>query len=131
MDLLFYHLMEKGVYTWEGRTCFVTTAHTDEDLDYVVTAVKESVAELRSGGFLPERTLRSTNGHIPVANGYLQAANGHVQTETEKVPNQALTVPLNEAQKQLWVLSQLGTNGSLAYTDFVTFRLQGHSGYLL
>jgi glutamate-1-semialdehyde aminotransferase/acyl carrier protein len=63
MDLLFYHLMEKGVYTWEGRTCFVTTAHTDEDLDYVVTAVKESVAELRSGGFLPERTLRSTNGH--------------------------------------------------------------------
>ncbi len=54
LDLLFYHLMEKGVYTWEGRTCFLSTAHTDEDVDDVIQAVKESVDELQAGGFLPQ-----------------------------------------------------------------------------
>ncbi len=53
LDLLFYHLLLKGVYIWEGRNCFLSTAHTDQDLDFLIQAVKDSVEELRSGGFLP------------------------------------------------------------------------------
>ncbi|MCP4220605.1 MAG: hypothetical protein GY765_38615, partial [bacterium] len=51
MDLLFQLLNHKGVYTWEKRTCFFSTAHTDEDIECVSTAIKESVKELREGGF--------------------------------------------------------------------------------
>jgi amino acid adenylation domain-containing protein len=54
LDLLFYHLLEKGVYIWEGRNCFLSTAHTDEDIDYVIRAVKDSVKELQKGDFLPK-----------------------------------------------------------------------------
>jgi natural product biosynthesis luciferase-like monooxygenase protein/amino acid adenylation domain-containing protein len=54
-ELLYYHLVEKGVYVWEWRNCFLSTAHSDADLDFVVRAVEESVGELRRGGFLPER----------------------------------------------------------------------------
>ncbi|HEY0406604.1 MAG TPA: amino acid adenylation domain-containing protein [Pyrinomonadaceae bacterium] len=54
LELLYYHLLEKGIYVWEGRNCFLSTAHTDEDIDRLVRAVRESVEELRSGGFLPE-----------------------------------------------------------------------------
>ncbi|HSF41831.1 MAG TPA: MupA/Atu3671 family FMN-dependent luciferase-like monooxygenase [Thermoanaerobaculia bacterium] len=54
-DLLFYHLVEKGVYVWEWRNCFLSTAHTDADLEFVTRAVEESVHELRKGGFLPEK----------------------------------------------------------------------------
>ncbi len=54
-DLLFYHLVEKGVYVWEWRNCFLSTAHTDDDLDFVTRAIEESVEELRRGGFLPDR----------------------------------------------------------------------------
>ncbi len=54
-DLFFYHLVDKGVYVWEWRNCFLSTAHTDEDLDFVADAVAESVRELRRGGFLPDR----------------------------------------------------------------------------
>src|SRR5262249_39988235 len=32
LDLLFYHLMEKGIYIWEGRNCFLSTAHGETDL---------------------------------------------------------------------------------------------------
>ncbi|MBR8834204.1 MAG: amino acid adenylation domain-containing protein [Stigonema ocellatum SAG 48.90 = DSM 106950] len=55
MDLFFYHLIEKGVYVWEGRTCFLSTAHTEEDLDWIIQAVKESVEEMRQGGFFGEK----------------------------------------------------------------------------
>jgi iturin family lipopeptide synthetase A len=55
LELFFYHLLSKGIYIWEWRNCFLSTAHTDEDLERVIRAVKESVADLRAAGFLPSR----------------------------------------------------------------------------
>ncbi|QJB31943.1 aminotransferase class III-fold pyridoxal phosphate-dependent enzyme [Chitinophaga oryzae] len=54
MDLFFYHLLEKGVYIWEGRTCFLSDAHTDEHVRQIIRAVKDSVRELQQAGFLPK-----------------------------------------------------------------------------
>ncbi|MEH2067460.1 MAG: MupA/Atu3671 family FMN-dependent luciferase-like monooxygenase [Nostoc sp.] len=59
LDLFFYHLIEKGVYVWEGRTCFLSTAHTDTDIQYVIQAVKESIAQMQAAGFLPEPSSNS------------------------------------------------------------------------
>ena len=52
-SLLYYHLREKGVHIWEGFPCFVTEAHTEEDLDFVVRAFEASAAEMQAGGLLP------------------------------------------------------------------------------
>jgi glutamate-1-semialdehyde aminotransferase len=52
MDLLKYHLLDKGVHLL-GVTGFLSTAHTDEDINYILQAVKNSVEKLRYGGFLP------------------------------------------------------------------------------
>jgi natural product biosynthesis luciferase-like monooxygenase protein len=52
-DLLFYHLIARGIYVWEGRNCFLSTAHTDADIEAVYRAVVDSVEALRAGGFLP------------------------------------------------------------------------------
>jgi natural product biosynthesis luciferase-like monooxygenase protein/amino acid adenylation domain-containing protein len=54
LELIYYHLLEKGVYIWEWRNCFLSTAHTDEDIAFFIQAIKDSVEELRQGGFLPE-----------------------------------------------------------------------------
>ncbi|WP_310483752.1 aminotransferase class III-fold pyridoxal phosphate-dependent enzyme, partial [Chamaesiphon sp. VAR_48_metabat_403] len=51
--LLFYMLREKGVHIWEYRPCFFTLAHTDEDIEFVARAFKDTVAELQTMGFLP------------------------------------------------------------------------------
>ena len=51
VEVLVYHLIKKGLYIWEGRVCFLSTAHTDEDIDYIIAAVKESISEMRQGGF--------------------------------------------------------------------------------
>lgn len=50
--LLFYLLREKGIHIWEYRPCFLTLAHTDEDIDRILWAFKVSIAELQSAGFL-------------------------------------------------------------------------------
>jgi glutamate-1-semialdehyde-2,1-aminomutase len=47
-ELLFYHLIQKGVYIWEGRTCFLSTAHTEADMNHVIQAVKDSVNSFKT-----------------------------------------------------------------------------------
>ncbi|GLW91733.1 type I polyketide synthase [Actinokineospora globicatena] len=56
IEVFHFHLLTRGVYLWEGRTCFLSTAHTDEDIVAVITAVKDTVAAMRVGGFLPSST---------------------------------------------------------------------------
>jgi glutamate-1-semialdehyde aminotransferase/thioesterase domain-containing protein/acyl carrier protein len=66
-NLFFYHLLEKGVYVWEGRTLYLSTAHTDEDIEKVIKAVKESVEEMQAGEFLPPSPIsRSPNPKPPL-----------------------------------------------------------------
>ncbi|MCI0725429.1 MAG: aminotransferase class III-fold pyridoxal phosphate-dependent enzyme [Chloroflexi bacterium] len=57
--LLYYHLLEKGIFIWEGHSC-LATSHTDEEIAYVLQAIKDSVEEMQTGGFLPEKF--SNNG---------------------------------------------------------------------
>ncbi|MFE6489469.1 MupA/Atu3671 family FMN-dependent luciferase-like monooxygenase, partial [Streptomyces sp. NPDC057757] len=47
----------RGVYVWEWRSFYLSTAHTDGDIERVSDAVKDSLRDLRRGGFFP--TVRS------------------------------------------------------------------------
>ncbi|WP_328311778.1 aminotransferase class III-fold pyridoxal phosphate-dependent enzyme [Streptomyces sp. NBC_00442] len=63
IEVFHFHLLSRGIYIWEGRTCFLSTAHTDEDIDGIITAVEESIAAMRAGDFLPpapDRAPRAT-----------------------------------------------------------------------
>ncbi|MEA5622677.1 aminotransferase class III-fold pyridoxal phosphate-dependent enzyme [Nostoc sp. UHCC 0251] len=66
IDLLFYHLLEKGIYIWEGRNCFLSTAHTNADIDEIIQAVKDSIKELRQGGFFPKGGSKSPANELSV-----------------------------------------------------------------
>ena len=67
-SLLYFHLRDKGIHVWEGRPCFLSTAHTDDDVDFIMRAFKESVREMQAGGFFPGE---------PLAEESTQAGNGH------------------------------------------------------
>ncbi len=60
LDLLFYHLLDQGVYIWEGRNCFLSTAHTQGDIDELVERVKASVWRLQESQILPSRVPRTS-----------------------------------------------------------------------
>jgi glutamate-1-semialdehyde aminotransferase len=51
MELMFFNMILRGVYTWERRICYLSSAHEKNDADIIINAVKESVEDIRSGGF--------------------------------------------------------------------------------
>lgn len=51
LELFFYLLLEKGVYTWELHVANLSTEHTDEDADHLFAAIVHAVESLRAGGF--------------------------------------------------------------------------------
>ena len=98
IELLNIHLLQQGVLIWEGRNCFFSTAHSDDDIAFVAAAVKRCVEAMYTDGWLKaeEKPLRQ------------QAA-----TPITPVDKQA-DYPLSNAQKRLWTLEQLAP-GLVAY----------------
>lgn len=63
MELLYQHLLLRGIHVWEWRSFYLSTAHTDADVERVSDAVKDSLRALREGGFFP--TTRPNPGQSP------------------------------------------------------------------
>jgi amino acid adenylation domain-containing protein len=109
-NLLFYYLREKGVFIWEGRPCFLSTAHSDQDINQLVFAFKESVQEMQVNGFL------SSTGH----------ARPDAITSSEPLRQQtARRIPLTPAQMEIWLEAQMGEQASCHYNESHNLSLRG------
>ena len=93
-SLLFFHLRFHGIHLWEGRPCFLSTAHTEADIALIVQAFQESIAEMQAGGFLPGP---------PPSQGF----------------------PLTEAQRGVWLTTQMGADASCAFNESVILDFSG------
>ena len=102
--LLLHLLRYWGIHVLENRPCYVTMAHTDEDLAKIVVAFKESVIDMRAAGFFPA-----------AAAGAGSNGNG----------TQALRVPITPAQEGIWLTTQMGEAASCAYNLSYCLRLRG------
>ena len=124
--LLFYFLRERGIHIWENRAFVLTTAHSEEDFSKLDAALRESLAEMRVGEFLPPPSGSSgkprglSSGHrvesesveplapIPVAQDSL---------ETE--------FPLTEAQTEIWLAAHMSTDAAIAYNESISLDFSG------
>jgi len=52
-DLLFAMMRSRGVHILDNFPCFMTTAHSEADVQLIATAFKDSVRELQESDFLP------------------------------------------------------------------------------
>ncbi|WP_277226822.1 polyketide synthase [Hymenobacter sp. YC55] len=52
-ELLFTLMREKGIHIWDGFPCFMTEAHTTEDINQIITACLDSIDEMVKAGFFP------------------------------------------------------------------------------
>ncbi|WP_326557548.1 non-ribosomal peptide synthetase/type I polyketide synthase [Micromonospora sp. NBC_01796] len=66
LELLYHHLLLKGVYVWEWRNFFLSTEHTDNDVDTVIDAVQRSLREMRAAGFLTRPPAVAVPASAPV-----------------------------------------------------------------
>jgi amino acid adenylation domain-containing protein/non-ribosomal peptide synthase protein (TIGR01720 family) len=118
-ELFPFYLVEQGVYVWEGPTRFLSTAHTDEDLDFLVRATKRAVTEMQEAEFLPSvaKAAPKDETHAP------RLAEGTGACVEERGAGSEF--PLTEAQHQLWVLSQMGDDASCAFNESITLHMRG------
>jgi len=59
-DLLFAMMRSRGVHILDNFPCFLTTAHTPQDIATIKSAFKESVLELQEAEWLPRRAADTT-----------------------------------------------------------------------
>jgi amino acid adenylation domain-containing protein len=126
--LFIYLMVEQGIYLREAhQNCFLSTAHTAEDVQRIIHAVEQTVSELRAAELLPVidphecsrpgsvSTASASSAQPPVCGDRLGA--GH-QTQPE-------SWPLTEAQREIWLAAQLGPDASCAFNESCSVHLRG------
>ncbi|MFI8977450.1 amino acid adenylation domain-containing protein [Nocardia asteroides] len=66
-ELFFAMMAHHGIYILETRVCFLSTAHTDDDLTHILDVAKQCLATLRQHGFFPAPTQNTTATPPPTA----------------------------------------------------------------
>ncbi len=102
-DLFHTWLRNKGLHAWDARPCFLTIAHTDDDIAFIIRCLKETVDEMQAAELLSQAA-------VPV-----------MKTEADGV----VVVPTTEAQREIWAAVQMNPKATLAYNESVSLRLKG------
>lgn len=107
--LLYYLMREKGVFLLEGFPMYLTTAHTDADLDHILRALRESIAELQSQALLPGQTSVHDGVDVPSENA--------METVSE--------IPLTEPQMEVLLAAQVSDAANCAFNESFRVSLNG------
>ena len=138
MDILFYLLLQKGVYLSESRNCFLSTAHSDKDINDFIDVVKTCIGEMREVGFLSEQTQNKSLDELrhSLNKSRLDDSPGKdpfsEQIPSKNIPPELIlkenltSFPSTDAQQQLWFLSQLDINTSIAYNQSLIMEISGN-----
>ena len=116
--LLFYLMRLRGIHIWDNRALILTTAHTDADLDLLIRSLRDSLAEMQASGFIFLQDLATTNQMSTTAT----PCSAQVEPDCQSVH---VPIPLTEAQKEIWLASQMGGEAELAYNESLKFEFHG------
>ena len=100
-DLIYAMLRDRGIHILDNFPCFLTTAHTEDDIQTIVASYKAAATEMQASGF------------FPAARTGIKAKAG------------SRGAPSTEPQREVWLASKLGPEASLAYNESVSLHLRG------
>ena len=112
--MLHFHLREQGIHIQEGFPCFLTTAHTDADLQQVREAFRKGLERMRAGQILPSA---SSVQEIP-------AATAEPALAITAAPV-ARDFPITEQQREIFLGTQLGDEANCAFNESTSLLLKG------
>lgn len=112
-SLLYYYMRDKGIHIREGFPCFMTTAHTDADIEAIVRAFKDSAIEMKQAGFFLDLA-QAEQGVATLAPACATAE-----------PVHARNAPITESQLEIWLSDQLGEEASCSYNEFFSLHIRG------
>jgi amino acid adenylation domain-containing protein len=111
-SLFYFYLRDKGIHVREGFPCFMTTSHSEADIEAIVRAFRESAIEMRQAGFFDQA--RAGDAVLPVP------------TAKQAAREEAREAPLTEPQLEVWLSDQLGEEASCSYNESISLRLHGN-----
>ena len=112
-EILNYHLLNNGVFVWEGRNCFLSTAHTDADLQEISDAVAVGLTAMRTDGWL-----------VPAAAIDAQASLRSPPIEPAS-PAISDRCAIARGQREIWFLIAARPEASQAYNETIALDLKG------
>ena len=112
-ELLFLHLRLRGIHVWAGRSSFLCTQHTNEDLDQIFEAWSESIRDLQDGGFLPVKEgLQKLPSQAPAT----------LEVVASLMPGYA---PLTGAQQELLLMASMDEEASTSCHESISVEIRG------
>lgn len=111
-SLFYFYMRDKGIHIREGFPCFMTTSHSDADIEAIVQAFRESAIEMRQAGFFDQAG--AGDSALPVPTG---------KPETREEAREA---PITEPQLEVWLSDQLCEEASCSYNESISLRLRGN-----
>ncbi|WP_263372825.1 non-ribosomal peptide synthetase/type I polyketide synthase [Granulicella aggregans] len=107
-SLFYYHLRSKGIHLLENFPCFITTEHTAEDIDHIVRAFEETIAEMQAGEVLD----------MPTGGKTIEAA-------AIETPAYASSAPITESQMEILLSAALSSEANCSYNESLSLHLKG------
>lgn len=107
-SLFYFYLRDKGIHVREGFPCFLTTSHSDADMEQIVRAFRESAIEMRQAGFFEEASAGDAAPLVPTAE------------------SEAREAPMTEPQLEVWLSDQLGEEASCCFNESISLHLRGN-----
>ncbi len=102
-SLFYFYLRDQGIHVTEGRSAFLSTAHTDGDLARLGCAYRASVEAMQEAGFLP------------------RAAAGTPDVRASEPE----LLPLSQGQQEIWLATRYSDGANCAYNLCNTVDLSG------
>ncbi|MCA1298760.1 non-ribosomal peptide synthetase/type I polyketide synthase [Stappia indica] len=109
--LMFPELRMRGIHALDGYPCFLTTAHSEDDIQAIAAAFRDSADALQAVGIL-----------APAGSA---AAPGWRGTDAGSSPSLPASTPLTEAQQEVWLSAQAGDEASCAFNESFSLTLEG------
>jgi amino acid adenylation domain-containing protein len=113
-SLFYYSLRQKGIHVLEGFPCFLTTAHSDSDLEQIVRAFEQTIAEMQEGGVLPSPQDKES---LPYEETHPNA---------EPVATVISEAPLTESQLEILLAAQLCSEANCSFNESFSLHLKGN-----
>jgi amino acid adenylation domain-containing protein len=115
-SLFYYHLRAKGIHLLENFPCFITTEHTEADIDRIVRAFEETIAEMQEGEVLDRPSTHTT----------VDAGAPGLDSETcTEAPVYAASAPITESQVEILLSASLSNEANCSYNESLTLHLKG------
>ncbi len=101
-SLFYFFLRDNGVHVTEGRAAYISTAHTEADVDALIAAYTRSIQQMQAAGFLA----------------------GTPQTIALEQKH-AYSIGLTEGQMEIWLSAQGSDEANAAYNLSNVMKLGG------